>query len=154
VKPVPQSIMLVLLLALCCLCAWQWHRESGLRTLASAHLATLASVTSQRDDLESRVKAADAEILRLTGTLAELRSNSVSKQVHEELSAANITMREGIEKQNTVGKEQNEMITKAGDAIRQANDSIKTITAERDSLATRLNEVTAKYNALAKKGGP
>lgn len=152
-KPVPSSVLLMLLLALCGLCAWQWHRESELRLIVNAKLLALEQVTSQRDDLEARVKAADAEILRLTGALAELRANSVAKQLHEDVVAANTQMREVLSKQNAVITEQNDRLAKANGAILQANENLKKVTAERDALAKKINEVTALYNALAKKGG-
>jgi chromosome segregation ATPase len=152
-KPVPSSFLIVLLLALCGLCAWQWHRESELRLLLTAKLTEVQQLSVQRDELETRVKAADAEILRLTGALADLRANSVDKQLHEDVVAANAQMREAIEKQNTAIKDQNESLAKANAAIRLANDNIKKVVAEREALAKRINEVTALYNALAKKGG-
>jgi DNA repair exonuclease SbcCD ATPase subunit len=152
-KPVPSSFLIVLLLALCGLCAWQWHRESELRLLLKAKLTEVQQLSIQRNELETRVKAADAEILRLTGALADLRANSVDKQLHEDVVAANAQMREAIEKQNMAIKDQNESLAKANAAIRLANENLKKVVAEREALAKRINEVTALYNALAKKGG-
>jgi SMC interacting uncharacterized protein involved in chromosome segregation len=152
-KPLPSSFLIVLLLALCGLCAWQWHRESELRLLLTAKLTEVQQLSVQRDELETRVKAADAEILRLTGALADLRANSVDKQLHEDVVAANAQMREAIEKQNMAIKDQNESLAKANAAIRLANENLKKVVAEREALAKRINEVTALYNALAKKGG-
>lgn len=152
-KPVPSSVLIVLLLALCGLCAWQWHRESQLRTLHHAALAQVIQLSTQRDELETRVKAADAEILRLTGALAELRANSVAKPLHEDALAANTQMRETLGKQNTAIQEQNDRLAEANTAILQANENLKKVAAERDALAKKVNDVTALYNALAKKGG-
>jgi len=152
-KPLPSSFLIVLLLALCGLCAWQWHRESELRLLLKAKLTEVQQLSIQRNELETRVKAADAEILRLTGALADLRANSVDKQLHEDVVAANAQMREAIEKQNMAIKDQNESLAKANAAIRLANENLKKVVAEREALAKRINEVTALYNALAKKGG-
>ena len=152
-KPVPSSVLIVLILALCGLCAWQWHRESELRLIVKAKLMALEQVTAQRAELETRVKAADAEILRLTGALADLRTNSVAKQLHEDVVAANTQMRVALGKQNAVITEQNDRLAKANAAILQANVNLKKVTAERDSLAKKVNEITALYNALAKKGG-
>jgi len=152
-KPVPSSFLIVLLLALCGLCAWQWHRESELRLLLTAKLTEVQQLSVQRDELETRVKAADAEILRLTGALADLRANSVDKQLHEDVVAANAQMRENLGKTSAVITEQNERLAKANTAILQANENLKKVAAERDALAKKVNDVTALYNALAKKGG-
>ena len=152
-KPVPPAILLVLLLALCGLCAWQWQRESALRRIVSTQLAEVNQLMAERSELESRTKAADGEILRLTGALAELKANSVDKQTHDEVLAANTTMREAIEKQNIAIKEQNDRLEKANTAILLANENLKKVIAEREALAKRINEVTALYNTLAKKSG-
>lgn len=152
-KPVPNSLMVVLVLSLCGLCGWQWMREVALREISNMERVELASALKQRDELESRVKAADTEILRLTGSLNEVRANSLSKEDHDAMTAENGKMREGIEKQNAVILEQNEKINQANVTIQQANDNIKKLNAERDSLAKKVNEVTALYNKLAKAGG-
>ncbi len=147
-RPVPQTILLVLLAALCGLCAVQWWRESALRETAVAQRDALGALTGERDELTGRMKAADAEILRLTAAHADLRANSVSKQAHEEIAQANAHLRESVEKQNAAIKEQNEAIAKQNLAVQQANESIRRLTAERDGLARRVNEVTELYNKL------
>jgi hypothetical protein len=152
-RPVPQTFLLCLIVALCVLCSWQWQRETKLRQIAGQQAAELQRLKAERDEIESRVRAADAEILRLTGSLNELRGNSVAKHEHEEVLQANAAMRDAIAKQNALVMEQNAAITRANDAIQRGNETIKNLTAERDALAKRINEVTDKYNALAKKAG-
>lgn len=150
-KPVPNIALSLLLIALCGLCAWQWNRERSLRELLQSQGAQLHALTTERDELSTRVKAADAEILRLTASLAELRTNSVAKEVHEEAITATKTLRETLTKQNAAMTQQNELLAKQNDAVAKANESIKSLTTERDSLAKRLNDLTAKFNELAKK---
>jgi chromosome segregation ATPase len=152
-RPVPASFLLILIVALCVLCSWQWQREMGLRKIVNRQAAELQVLQAERDEIESRVRAADAEILRLTGSLNELRTNSVAKQEHEELVDQARRMNEAITKQNAMITEQNEAIAKANESIQRANETIKSLTTERDGLVKRINEVTEKYNALAKKGG-
>lgn len=147
-RPVPSYLLLLLLLALCGLCAWQWQRESQLRQIAVSQRDGIVRLTAEREELESRAKRADAEILRLNGSFNELRASSVSKQIHEEVLAANAQMRESIEKQNTAIKEQNEALMKQSQVIQQANESIKKLAAERDDLIKRVNDVSEKYNKL------
>jgi chromosome segregation ATPase len=152
-RPVPPAFLISLIVLLCALCAWQWHREVGLRTIALRQDGELAGIRAAHAELETRVKAADAEILRLTSSMNELRTNSVSKQQHDEALTVNTQMREDIGKQNEVIKQQNESITAANVSIEKANESIAKLTSERDRLAKQLNDVTAQYNALAKKSG-
>jgi DNA repair exonuclease SbcCD ATPase subunit len=141
-RPVPPSFLITLLLALCALCAWQWHRESGQRGVASRQQNALTQLQARHGEVEARVKAADAEILRLTGALHELRANSVAKPRHEEVAQANARMREAMEKQSA-------LLIQANAAIQQANENIRTLATERDALAKRVNEITALYNKLA-----
>lgn len=149
-KSFPLSLLFVLLLALCGLCGVQWWRESQLRQMAATQRDALLQITTKRDELESRVKAADAEILRINASLAELRANSISKQVHEEALQANTMLRDTISKQNTAIIQQNEALQKQNEAMQKANATITRLAAERDDMVKRLNEVTAKYNALIK----
>ena len=151
-KPVPNIVLSLLLIALCGLCAWQWDRESKLRLQLKAKVMALNVATTQRDELEARVKAADAEVLRITASLAELRANSVSKETHSEALQANTLLRENIEKQNTAITQQNERLSKQNAAIQQLNDNLKKLATERDDLAKRLNDVTAMYNKAIKSG--
>lgn len=150
-KPVPNIVLSLLLVGLCGLCVWQWDRESKLRALAASQRDQLTTLTSQRDELEARVKTADAEVLRLTSSLAELRAKSVSKDIHAEALKANSHLRENLVKQNTAITQQNELITKQNTSIQQANESLRKLATERDELAKRLNDLTALYNKLLTK---
>lgn len=150
-RPVPASFLLTLIVALCLLCAWQWNREVELRKVIADERSRLESLQVERDEIEARVRTADAAILQLTGSLNELRANSISKKEQEEVMGQNKRMSEVIGKQSTLITDQNASINKANTAIQQANETIKKVTMERDGLAKQLNEVTARYNALAKK---
>jgi hypothetical protein len=120
-RPVPASFLLILIVALCVLCSWQWQREMGLRTIVNRQAGELQVLQAERDEIESRVRAADAEILRLTGSLHELRGNSVARQEHEELLDQAKRMNEAIGKQSALITEQNEAIAKANEAIQGAD---------------------------------
>ena len=148
-KPVPQGVLLGLILTLCGLCAWQWHREGSLRQIALQQGSELAALKLTGQEADTRIQAANAEILRLTGTITELRASSIPAAQQEELQQENAKLREGLEKQKAALATQNELLTQADASIQQANESIKKVTAERDALTNRLNEVTAKYNKLA-----
>lgn len=152
-RPVPQSILIALLAALCGLCAAQWWRESELRGRAVAQGEELGRLMGERDELAARAKAADADILRLTAALTDLRTNSVARQEHDEVARAAGQLRETVEKQNAAIREQNEAIIRQNAAVEQANETIRRLAAERDGLARRVNEVTALYNKLVQEKG-
>jgi DNA repair exonuclease SbcCD ATPase subunit len=143
--------LLLLLLAMCGLCGWQWRREHQLRLVATTQQEELDSVRKERSELESRVKAADAEVLRLTAAISELRQNSVSAQEHTDLIAELARLREAVAKQNETLQKQSDLLAQANASIVQANESIQRVAGERDAIATKLNEVTALYNELAAK---
>ena len=149
-KPLPRSVLVALLLTFCALCAWQWHREAALRGIVSAQVAELTTLTADAAETAGRVMAANAEILRLTGTLAELRANSLPASEQQEIQQSHDRLREGYEQQTGVLNAQNGALTKANDAMQQANATIQKLTGEREALTKRLNETVAKYNKLAK----
>lgn len=148
-RPVPLSFLLLLLLSLCGLCAWQWKREDDFRDLTRRQQAEIASIRKELDETSTRAKAADAEILRLTGSLSELRTSSVAKTQHEEVLDAAQKMKESILKQNAALKEQQDALAKASTSITTANETIKSLVTERDAVAKKLNALTLEFNKLA-----
>ncbi|MEK0444965.1 MAG: hypothetical protein RLZZ399_286 [Verrucomicrobiota bacterium] len=155
-RPVPLSFLLLLLIGLCGLCSWQWSRENDFRELTRRQHAEITSLHKELDETSARAKAADAEILRLTASLSELRTDSVPKTQYEETADAARKMRDSILKQNAALKEQQEALAKANQAIAQANQSIQSLAKERDGVVKKLNALTLEYNKLAnpEKGAP
>jgi methyl-accepting chemotaxis protein len=147
----PSAILFLLLLAMCGLCGVQWWRESQLREIAVGLRSELNSVTHERDDLLTRAKAADAEILRLTGAFTELRANSVPREEVESMLQTLEDLRCQMHLQNQAVEQQNEAVQKQSMAMQKANTTIQSLATEREDLAKRLNEVTTKYNTLLKK---
>lgn len=150
-RPVPLGILLLLLAGLCGLCAWQWNREELLRELTRKQLAEIGELRKALAENSARSKAADAEILRLTETLSDIKTASVSKTQYDEAIAASQTMREGVLKQNAALKEQQETLLKANAAVALANQSIEKLTADRNTLTQKLNALTLDYNKLVKR---
>ena len=150
-RPVPLGILLLLLLGLCGLCAWQWNREELLRDLTRRQLAENTDLRKALEENSARAKAGDAEILRLTETLSEIKTASVAKSQYDEALAAAQTLREGVLKQNAVLKEQQEALLKANAAVVQANQSVEKLAAERDGFIQKLNALTLQYNKLVKR---
>ena len=150
-RPVPLGILLLLLLGLCGLCAWQWNREELLRDLTRRQLAENTDLRKALEENSARAKAADAEILRLTETLSEIKTASVAKSQYDEALAAAQTLREGVLKQNAALKDQQEALLKSNAAVTQANRAIEKLAAERDGLIQKLNALTLQYNKLVKR---
>ncbi len=153
-RPVPLGILLLLLLGLCGLCAWQWNREEQLRDLTRRQLAENTDLRKALEENSARAKAGDAEILRLTEALSEIKTASVSKAQYDEALAAAQTMRDGILKQNAALKDQQEALLKSNAAVAQANQAIEKLATERDGLTQKLNALTLQYNKLVKRLQP
>ena len=152
-RSVPPSVLLGLLLAMCGLCGVQWWRESQLRALSVTLRQNLSSTTAERDQLNARVKAADAEILRLNAAFNELRANSAPKADLEAATTANTKLKAQVVTANEALARQNDALQQQAAAIQKANDIIKKTADERDDLARKTNEITVQYNALLKKQG-
>lgn len=152
-RPIPGYILILLMLSLCGLCVWQWSRETELRKISAQQREEITALQSEQFKTEASMKAADAEILRLTASLAELRTNSIAKEEFDALTENGTKMREGIEKLQAAIKERDGALAKLNTSMQQANDQIKKLISERDSVATRLQEVTQKYNKLANPSG-
>lgn len=150
-RPVPSSILVLLLLAMCGLCGVQWWRESRLREVAVTLRTDLSTMTGDRDHLNERAKAADAEILRLTTAFTTLRATSVSREEHGAALQAIELLRCQLDYQNSIITEQNAAVKAQGLSTQGANEIIRKLVVERDELVRRTNELTAKYNALLKR---
>ncbi|CAN5670707.1 hypothetical protein BH11VER1_BH11VER1_31890 [soil metagenome] len=160
-RPVPSTILILLIAALCSLCVWQWWRESELRQITLQQQNEIGKTANEHLEMQSRIKETDAEILRLTASVADLRANSVSKETLDEQIQYQKKLQGTLEKQGTVLLQQNESITKQNEAIalqntaiKQANETIKKLVEERDKLVKQVNDVTARYNTLAKAPKP
>jgi uncharacterized phage infection (PIP) family protein YhgE len=138
-KPVPLWFLLALLLGLTGLCVWQWHREFSLRTEYSLQQSQLQRTEIARHELESRVKAADMEILNLTATIAVLKRSTISA---EKLASAETQAAKAIE----ALKQRDEAIAAQNKLIQQANANLSQVSSERDKAVLKLNEQTKKLN--------
>lgn len=148
-KPIPQAVLLALLVLLCALCTWQWHREAQLRGLLQIESMELSKLQIRLSDSETAQQAANAEVLRLTTALNELRTNSLPLERQQEMEAAAGALKTTVAEQSQRLAEQNEALSKAGEAIGKANVSIQKLVGERDDLAKKLNALTLRYNKLA-----
>ena len=147
-RPLPTWFLLGLLVALCGLCGWQWHRETTLRRLSEATANEAAVARAAAAELTDHAKSTDAEILRLTGALSELKSTSVSQAQHEEANAAIEQLKTTLQEATNRLTQQQTALMQQNGLLEQSNATIQKLTAEREALVKRLNETTANYNKL------
>jgi chromosome segregation ATPase len=145
-KPFSPLLLGGLILALCGLCLWQWQRESSIRQLATEQQSEITTLRTSFSEAEARAQSANAEILRLTGTVQELRTTSIPKATHDETLASLDQLKKHIEQQAQAITQRDQIVTKNNDVTAQANTAISKLTRERDDLAKRVNDLTKKLN--------
>jgi chromosome segregation ATPase len=171
-KPLPLVVM-ALALALCGLCLVQWVREANLRKQLGTLTQENADKTSTIATLESRLKAWEADIQRLSARVDELKAAESTHnaalilaerarakteidlvQSREEADA----YKKGFDAQNENLKRQNASIAQQNQVIEEQNGLLKELGEERNKAVEQLNArtrdfngVVEKYNALVKQ---
>jgi chromosome segregation ATPase len=167
-KNFQQNLLIVLALALCGLCVYQWYAQTVQRTEiqtlnqmvydrdatiqgATNSIATLTSQIAQMDERITGIKAAAA-------TNEQIVIAQKAQLVQLQFDNENLT--------NEVGQYKtavNQLTAKFKDVyagIEQQNQALTNLLAQRDDLAKKYNaevqdrnDVVAKYNDLAKQMG-
>lgn len=163
-KNFQQNLLIILALALCLLCVWQWYGQTmqrnqigGLNQLLSQKLAAIQDYTNS-------IHTLDGQVLQLNARITELKENikkdsETALQQTRAVNALEVTNRalnlEITEYKSGVEK-LDQKIKEAYDGIEKQNDVIKTLTTQRDELVQKLNDnvkdrnnIVTKYNELA-----
>jgi chromosome segregation ATPase len=173
VKKVLPNLLLVLALALCALCGFQWVREAHLRAEVASLQQTNQIQAQSLANAEALTKRYEAEISRLDGRVKELKlaeqTNSATLVTLQttlrktEAEAGSLRQqiagyKEAVDRQNENIKKQNEVITREGATIQEQNETLRRLAGERTELVEKLNartrefnEVVAKYNDLVQQ---
>jgi chromosome segregation ATPase len=158
-----RNALIAVSLALCVLVVAQWTQDSKLRRKLSGMDEKIMVAEATASDLQDKVRMWEAEIARLT-------ENSKTAATREEEQKKEIERLNGILKERDAAqttsvpddyavnlKNLGEEINKRNESITKLNTSIQKVMKERDDFADRLNartrefnELTAKYNKLAK----
>jgi chromosome segregation ATPase len=162
-KNFQQNLLLVLALALCGLCAWQWHGQTQQRDI----IATLNGLVYDRDvtirDATNSIAVLNHQLAQMDASLTSVKADaatnaqSVVSQKAEiaRLRVANLSLTNEITQyQQAVDT----LETKLKDAyadLENQNGAITNLVAQRDDLAARFNnevkdrnDIVAKYNEL------
>lgn len=154
-----QSLLLVLSLCLCVLCAYQWHVEKNLRQdiqhLTDANQDKLENLQNQ----QAALKRADEEIKRLDGLKIELTETVKSNRTEiakmmKDLEQSDQEVEKGL-KQIEVYKgalqQANDAIKTQNESIKKQNEEVKKLSTDHGELVAKYNKVVAEFNDLAKK---
>jgi chromosome segregation ATPase len=158
-KYVLQNLLICFALALCGLVAVQWIRETGLRQ----QLKSLDNATrTQREtvqNLESKIRGNEAEIVRLDSLKNEL--NAMVKSNRLEVSRLTSELEKAtVENGRSLAQLQahqqalqtaNENLTRQNEEISKQNARINALIQERNDLVIKFNSLTTNYSALVER---
>ncbi len=158
-KNFQQNLLMLLALALCALCAWQWYVQTLLHNEGAALQETIFKQAAQIQGDTNSIKNMDAEIAGLSTRVNELKQaamtneQAASEQKREILrlrSAGDVMSNQIVQYKEVVDKlEAN--LKEAAEGIRKQNDAIKQLVATRDDAIKKYNDAMKDRNALAEK---
>lgn len=153
------SLLIVLAICLCGLCAYQWWREYHLREQIEAGNRTIQSLQEDkagaeqlseryreevrrieidRGELQEIVRTNAAEVSRLKAELSQLTLDS-----EQSLTRVDV-FKDALEKANQAIQQQNE-------GVRKMNEEFKRLAEERNVAVEKFNELAREYDALAQQ---
>jgi len=165
-KNFQQNLLIVLAIALCGLCAWQWYAETvqrktigELNQMVFDRNASIENYTNSITSLDSRVNEMDGHIASLKTTVATNEQMVVSQRTQiEQLQYDNGTFTNEIAQYKTAVETLESKLKDADAGIDQQNETISNLLSQRndlvqkyDELATNRNDIVAKYNELVKQ---
>jgi chromosome segregation ATPase len=161
-----QNLLIILALALCALCAFQWYGQTRQRLqmnqqgqLISQQLAAIQNFTNTIATLQNQLAQSDIHITALRDTI-KTNNEFILTQKRElnRLAAENESLTNQITQYQTATAALEGKLKEAYDGIKKQNDAIKELAAQRDDFVQKLNDsvkdrntIVAKYNDLAAK---
>jgi chromosome segregation ATPase len=160
------NLLIVLALALCGLCAWQWYEQTlqrieigTLNRLVYDRNMSIQGYTNSIDTLNHQVAQMDS---RLTDLKAAAATNEViivtQKAEIARLEFANLNLTNELTQYKAAVDTLEAKLKEAYAGIDKQNGAITNLVAQRDELVTKLNrevkdrnDIVAKYNELAKQ---
>jgi chromosome segregation ATPase len=162
-KNFQQNLFIVLALALCGLCAWQWHGQ----TLQRDAIGTLNGLVYDRDvtirDATNSLAVLNHQLVQMDASLTAVKANaatnaqSVASQKIEiaRLRADNLGLTNEITQYQQAVDTLETKLKDAYAGLEKQNGAITNLIAQRDDLAVRFNsevkdrnDIVAKYNEL------
>jgi chromosome segregation ATPase len=165
-KNFQQTLLLILALALCGLCAWQWHAQTVQRTtiedlnkMVYDRNASIQGYTNSIATLNGQVAEMDGRITELKAAMATNEQLVVSQKAQiEQLQFQNDDFTNQIAQYKVAVDTLESRLKEAYAGIDKQNETITNLLSERndmvkkyDDLATNRNDIVLKYNALVKQ---
>jgi chromosome segregation ATPase len=165
-KNFQQNLLIILALALCSLCAWQWYEQTVQRTTIQAlnqmvydRNATIQNDTNSIATLNSKVDDLDTRVTGLKATVASNEQVMVSQKAQiEQLQFEHEDDTNQIAQYKLAVDTLEAKLKEAYTGIDKQNVTITNLLSQRedlvqkyDELATNRNDIVLKYNALVKQ---
>ncbi|HUE36892.1 MAG TPA: hypothetical protein VMO20_05835 [Candidatus Acidoferrum sp.] len=165
-KNFQQTLLLILALALCGLCAWQWHAQTvqratieDLNKMVYDRNASIQAYTNSITTLNGQVAEMDGRITELNAAMATNEQLVVSQKAQiEQLQFQNDDFTNQIAQYKVAVDTLESRLKEAYAGIDKQNETITNLLSERndmvkkyDDLATNRNDIVLKYNALVKQ---
>jgi chromosome segregation ATPase len=165
-KNFQQNLLILLAIALCGLCAWQWYAETvqrktigDLNQMVFDRNAAIENYTNSIASLNSRVSEMDERIAGLKVTVATNEQMVISQKAQiEALQFDNNNFSNEVAQYKVAVDTLESRLKDANDGIDRQNETISNLLSQRndlvlryDELATNRNDIVAKYNALVKQ---
>jgi peptidoglycan hydrolase CwlO-like protein len=158
-----QNLLIVLALALCVLCAYQWYGQTlqrsqveSMNQLLSQKLAAIQGYTNSIKDMDAQIGQMDGRITELKGTI-KTNDQLVLEQKREinRLEADEVAATNQIVEYKRVIDAYKEKLEDAYAGVKKQNEAITNLVAQRDDFVKKLNDsvkdrndIVAKYNDL------
>lgn len=159
-----QNLLIILALALCILCIYQWYGQTqqrnqmdSMNALLSEKLAAIQGYTNSIHAMDGQIAQMDAHINELKATIQtndQLFLDQKRELYRIELENASLTNQVVLNRlavEDLEGK-----LKQAYDGVKKQNDAIKQLVDQRDEYVKKLNDsikdrndIVSKYNALA-----
>ena len=145
------TVLIVLALGLCGLCAFQWVRETKLRVRVDELQAERQKLNDEKASVEAQGRRFQEEIQRVERERAELfkttqTNNEALVKARAELAKASL---EG-ERFRKTADAYKEGFDKANESIRQQNEGLLKMKADITKVLAERNQAVEKYNELVK----
>lgn len=165
-KNFQQNLLIVLAVALCGLCAWQWYAQTvqrktigDLNQMVFDRDAAIENDTNSIASLNSHVNEMDERITGLKATVATNEQMVVSQKAQiEQLQFDNNNFSNEVAQYKAAVGTLELRLKDADEGIDKQNETISNLLSQRselvlkyDELATNRNDIVAKYNVLVKQ---
>lgn len=146
------TVLILLALGLCALCAYQWVRETRLRIRVDGLQAERQKLNDEKASVEAQGRRFQEEIQRVEKERGELfKSVQTNNEALVKIRSESLKAQMEADRNQRQAEAYKEVLDKANDSIRQQNEVVMKLNTDYKKLAEERNSMVAKYNDLVKE---